>query len=110
MEFGDDPRLNRLLQEWQVPDAPDALEQRVMGTSMRANGVYRWHGSLLRSHVRVPLPVALALSVALIWLVFLVVLDRMPTAPPLDASYDLAGFQPVNSVNVRIERSGDATQ
>ena len=110
MEFGDDPRLKRLLQEWRVPDAPDALDQRVMGRLERATGVYGWGMSLLRSRVRVPLPVALVFSVALIWLAFLVVQDRTPMPQPLDAGDDLRGFQPVKSVNVRIERSGDATQ
>jgi len=28
---------------------------------------------------------------------------------PLGTTYDLRGFQPVNSVNVRIERSSDVT-
>jgi hypothetical protein len=46
----------------------------------------------------------------LIWLAVLVVLDRMPASEPLGTVYDLRGFQPVNSVNVRIERNSDATR
>ena len=31
MEPGNDPRLKRLLHEWEVPKTPDTLEQRVLG-------------------------------------------------------------------------------
>jgi hypothetical protein len=104
MELDNDPRLKRLLHEWQVPDAPGALEQRVFGQRRPRRRI------LMSSHVRIPLPVALAFSVALIWLAVLVVLDRMPASEPLGTVYDLRGFQPVNSVNVRIERNSDATR
>jgi len=105
MELGNDPRLKRLLDEWQVPDdAPDTLEQRVLGQPRP------WWRTLMSSRVRIPLPVAIAFSVALVWLAVLVARDRMPALEPLDTTYDLRGFQPVNSVNVRIERSGDAAQ
>ena len=110
MEFGNDPRLKRLLREWHVPDAPDGLEQRVTGRARHGGGGYRWWSSLMRARVRVPLPVALAFSVALIWLSVLVARDRTPIAAPSGVTHDLQGFQPVNSVNVRIERSGDASQ
>ena len=104
MEFGDDPRLKRLLQEWQVPNAPDAVERRILGHPKR------WWRILLTSRVRVPLPVAVVFSVALIWLTVLVVQDRTQTMEPVVTSDDLRGFQPVNSINVRVERSSDATQ
>jgi hypothetical protein len=104
MEPGNDPRLKRLLHEWQVPNAPDALERRVFGQRRP------WRRILMSSHVRIPLPVALAFSVALIWLAVLVVLDRRSTSEPFGTAYDLRGFQPVNSVSVRIERSSDATR
>ena len=99
---GDDSRLKRLLSEWQVPNAPDTLEQRVLGQPTS------WWRILLTSRVRVPLPVAFAVSVLLIWLAAVAVRDRVPDVAPPGTIYDLRGFQPVNSVNVRIERSSDA--
>ena len=104
MEPGNDPRLKRLLHEWRVPNAPDALEQRVFGQPRP------WWRILVSSRVRVPLPVAIAFSVALVWLAVVVVRDRVPVLEPLGTTYDLRGFQPVNSVSVRIERSSDATR
>ncbi len=100
MEPGDDPRLKRLLHEWQVPNAPDTLDQRVFGQPRP------WWRILATSRVRVPLPVAIAVSVLLVWLATLAV--RVPDVEPPGATYDLRGFQPVKSVNVRIERSSDA--
>ena len=104
MEPGNDPRLKRLLHEWQVPDAPDALEQRVFGQPRP------WWRLLMSSRVRIPLPVAIAFSVALAWLAVVVVRGRVPALEPVAAIHDLRGFQPVNSVSVRIERSRDATR
>jgi hypothetical protein len=105
MEPGNDPRLKRLLQEWELPKTPDTLEQRVLGQRKPPLG---WWWILMSSRVRVPLPVAIAFSVALVWLSILAVRDRIPAAEPLGATFDLRGFQPVNSVSVRIERSSDA--
>ena len=104
MEPGNDPQLKHLLHEWQVPNAPDALEQRVFGQPSP------WWRILMSSRVRIPLPIAIAFSVALVWLAVVVVRDRVPALEPLGSPYDLRGFQPVNSVSVRIERSSDATR
>ena len=104
MEPGNDPRLKQLLHEWQVPDAPDSLEKRVFGQSRP------WWRSLMGSRVGVPLPVAVAFSIALVWLAVLAVRDARPAVEPLSTSYDLRGFQPVKSVHVRIERISDATR
>jgi hypothetical protein len=104
MEPGNDPRLKRLLHEWRVPNAPDALEQRVFGQRRP------WWRILMSTRVRIPLPVAIAFSVALVWLAVVVVRERVPALEPLDGTSDLRGFQPVNSVSVRIERSSDATR
>ena len=102
MEPGNDPRLKRLLHEWEVPKTPDTLEQRVLGQRKP------WWRILISSRVRIPLPVAIAFSVALVWLTVLAVRDRIPVVEPLGTTYDLRGFQPVKSVSVRIERSSDA--
>jgi hypothetical protein len=105
MEPGNDPRLKQLLHEWQVPDAPDTLEHRVLGQPRP------WWRALIGLRVRVPLPVAVAFSIALLWLAVLAVRDvRRQPVEPLGSSYDLRGFQPVKSVSVRIERSSDATR
>jgi len=102
MEPGDDPRLKRLLHEWQVQNAPDTLDQRVFGQPRP------WWRILVTSRVRVPLPVAIAVSVLLVWLATLAVRDRVPDVELSGTTYDLRGFQPVNSISVRIERSSDA--
>ena len=107
MEPGNDPRLKRLLHEWEVPKTPDTLEQRVLGQRKPPPG---WWRILLSSRVRIPLPVAIAFSVALVWLSVLTVRNRIPPAAPLGAADDLRGFQPVNSVGVRIERSSNAVR
>jgi hypothetical protein len=104
MEPGNDLELKRVLREWHAPEAPDALEHRVFG---RAKPSWR---RLMSARVRIPLPIAVAFAVTLLWLAVLVIRDRGPAREPLVNPYDLRGFQPVNSVNVRIERSGDATQ
>jgi hypothetical protein len=101
MEPGNDPRLKHLLNEWQVPNAPDRLDQRVFGQPRP------WWRILVTSRVRVPLPVAIAVSVLLVWFATLAVRDRVPDVEPPGTTYDLRGFQPVNSVSVRIERSSD---
>jgi hypothetical protein len=104
MEPGNDPNLKHLLREWQVPNAPVALEQRVFGQPRP------WWRILMSSRVRIPLPVAIAFSVALVWLAVVVVRGRVPALGPVGATQDLRDFRPVNSVSVRIERSRDATR
>jgi hypothetical protein len=103
MEPGNDPRLKRLLHEWQVPNAPDTLEHRVFGRPRP------WWQRLMSSRVRVPLPVAIAFSVALVWLAILVVRNPGSAFEPI-GTHDLRGFEPVNSVSVRIERSSDVAK
>lgn len=103
MEPNDDLRLKRLLREWQVPDAPDTLEPRVL---RRARP---WWRILLSSRIRIPVPVAVVFAVAMIWLAVLVAQDRLSFSERTGADPGLRGFQPVSSINVRIERSGHAT-
>ena len=102
MEPGNDPRLKRVLHEWEVPKTPDTLEARVLGQRKP------WWQGLMNSRIRIPLPVAIAFSVALVWLSVLALRDRIPVVEPPGTSFDLRGFQPVKSVSVRIERSSDA--
>jgi hypothetical protein len=102
MEHDNDYKLKRLLHEWRVPDAPDTLDARVLG------GSKPWWGRFMSSRVRVPLPVAIAFSVALVWLAVLTAVDRSKPVEPVGTVDDLRGFQPVNAISVRIERSSDA--
>ncbi len=104
MERGNDPELNRLLREWNAPDAPGTLEARVLGAPKP------WWRHLMSARIRVPLPVAVAVSVLLVWLTVLTAVDRLRPAEPVRTMDDLRGFQPVSSVNVRVERSTDASR
>lgn len=104
MEPNDDLELRRLLREWQVPDAPDSLRPP---RGLRPSSPWT---SWLRRDIRIPVPVAVALAVLLVWLGTTVARDRTaPTVSPTSTD-DLRGFEPVNAVNVRIERRGDATR
>ncbi len=64
----DDAQLRGLLREWQVPDAPASLAQRVL-EAQRVLGSRvkpaRWWHFLLSGYIRVPVPVACALAVLL---------------------------------------------
>jgi hypothetical protein len=102
MEPADDPRLKGLLREWQVPDAPRSLDERVLLGRRRP-----WWRRLATSRITVPLPIAAALCVVLVWLAALAVRDRGRALPAPATTEDLGGFQPVSSVSVRIERSRD---
>jgi hypothetical protein len=57
MEPNNDPQLRSLLKEWQAPDTPASLEQRVLG---RRDS---WWHFLLRGYIRVPVPVVCCLGV-----------------------------------------------
>ena len=104
MEADNDPRLKRLLNEWRIPNPPERLDDRVF-RRMRP-----WWRTFMSAQVRVPLPVALAFCVALFWLVAVVSRDRTTVVKPVGITEDLQGFQPVNTVRVRIERNRDAAQ
>jgi hypothetical protein len=60
MEPRNDSDLRELLREWQAPELPASLEERVLGR--REN----WWHFLVRGYIRVPVPVACCLAVILI--------------------------------------------
>jgi hypothetical protein len=91
-----DPKLSELLQEWQVPGAPRSLDERVLGPRRR------WWSFLLTGSIRMPVPVAVAIAAAL--LMMAVALARQRTAPPAPSSVNLADFQPVRDLHVRVIR------
>lgn len=101
MEHENDPKLDELLREWKVPDAPAELRERVL--SIPARGWRYW----LRGSIRVPVPVGLALVILLAVMAGLL-LRRPVEAPASGQAFNLADFQPVDSVNVRVEGGGDA--
>jgi len=95
----DDKKLSELLKEWQLPAAPLSLDSRVLGPRRP------WWKLLLTGSIRVPLPIALAFAAAL--LVLSVALLRRPPAPPPAAAINLADFQPVKDMNVRVTRRSE---
>jgi hypothetical protein len=104
MEVNDDPRLRSVLREWQVPNAPPTIEQRLF---LRTRP---WWQVLIAGRIRIPAPLALTAGLAIVFLTSVVILDRLPSKKPSERVVTLQGFQPVNYVSVRIERSGNAGQ
>lgn len=97
MEPIDDSKLSKLLREWQVPDAPKSLDQRVLGKQKR------WWEFLLTGSIRIPVPVGLA--IAAIVLAMAVALSRERTQQATSAAISLIDFRPVSDLNVRVIRS-----
>lgn len=98
MEPLNDDELSELLRTWEAPPAPAALRDRVMRG--RRPG-WRW---LLTGSIRIPVPLAAAVLLALA--VWLYVSERSgapsgaPAAPSTGVS--LADFQPVPQLEPRI--------
>ena len=84
------------MNEWNVEDAPRSLDERVLGERRL------WWMLLLRGSVRVPVPVALACALLLVWMTAALVRPR-PASPPGNSE-----FQPVRDAQVRIIRSAHA--
>jgi hypothetical protein len=106
MEPDHDPQLHQLLREWQVPDAPSSLDRRVLGCRRS------WWRFLLTGHIRVPVPLGLAVVAALIAMAVFLARDRgRPVlVAPASARFNLRNFQPVEDVQVRVIRSPYASQ
>jgi hypothetical protein len=96
MEPQDDPKLRELLNEWLLPDTPASLDARILGIRKP------WWSVILSGSIRLPVPVAIVIAVALI--IMAVALLRRQPAPPQPAAINLANFQPVHDLNVRIIR------
>jgi len=96
----DDRELDRILQQWQAPGAPPSLRARVLPPS-------QWWRWLVKGTIRVPVPVGLALLLAVAaFLYFSRTTDR-PTAVQPAKSVSLADFQPVKQLEPRIIRRGN---
>ncbi len=118
-----DRDLGRLLRLWRAPAPSDALDERVLASFRRATGKQPfWHRWLTLS-IPVPLPVAVAALLLLLVSAALVlrrpaahapiqsqVADVTRTADRRDPSVvtqtSLAGFQPVEDMNVTVIATG----
>lgn len=102
MEPMDDPELSKLLHEWKVEDAPRSLDERILGARKP------WWKLLFTGSLRVPVPVALACAILLLTMGAALLRPRAvapPASPAVSSTLDLADFQPVRDVQVRIMRS-----
>jgi len=96
-----DPKLNELLKEWRVSGAPASLDARVLGKRQP------WWGLLLTGSIRIPMPVALAMVVALLAMAMALLRQRPAVQPSTASAVNLADFRPVQDLNVRIIRGHD---
>jgi hypothetical protein len=97
MEPGDDKELHNLLKEWHVPDAPRSLDERVLRRQQA------WWRVLLTGSIRIPVPVALAVTI--LFIMMATILVRQPDVPqPAASSVSLEDFRPVKDLNVRVIR------
>jgi hypothetical protein len=56
-----DPQLRELLREWQTPEPPSSLEDRVLGARQS------WCSFLFQGYIRVPVPVVYCLIALMIF-------------------------------------------
>lgn len=96
MEPMDDAKLNKLLREWRVEDAPESLDERVLGAPRK------WWRVLLTGSIRVPVPVGVALAAIVIAMAAALWRESRAPEPLAPATVNLAGFRPVSDMNVRV--------
>jgi hypothetical protein len=103
-ELEDDRELDKLLQQWQAPGAPPSLRAKVLPRS-------HWWQWLATGTIRVPVPVgiALLLAVAAFSYFFRTHLSTtgQPTAVQPAKSVSLADFQPVKQLEPRVIGRGN---
>src|SRR5438105_4906435 len=99
MEPLDDRELDRILQQWQAPLAPPSLHARVLPQPAHW---WRW---LTTGTIRVPVPLGIALLLAVAALLYfrtnLPTTERPTIAQPAK-SVSLADFQPVKQLEPRV--------
>jgi hypothetical protein len=98
MEHNDDPKLSELVHEWQISGAPPSLDARI--SKLRRS----WWRTVLTGSIRVPIPVGVAVTAALLVMAGALVRQRTegPTAPAPVPSISLIEFRPVADLNVRV--------
>jgi len=113
-ESATDRKLSGVLRQWEAPDVPVALDARVLESYRQRKGREPWWRRFFTTSVRVPLPLAVAAMLLLVAsLTF--TLSRQPVgrdlppqvaqAPadqPMVVQTSLAGFEPVEEVNVNV--------
>jgi hypothetical protein len=99
MEPLNDNELCDLLRQWEAPEAPAYLEQRIFNEPRKQP----WYGWLLNGSIRVPVPVLVLVVVVLAALTFLP--RRTWQAPAgFTGEVTLSDFQPVAELKPRIIR------
>ncbi|HEY3837663.1 MAG TPA: hypothetical protein VGL72_13875 [Bryobacteraceae bacterium] len=91
MEPLSDRELNQLLEAWEAPPAPAAIEA--------PREEVEWWRWLVRGTIRVPVPVGIAALAILLFAIFWSISSRPPRA------VTLSDFQPVKKLQPRIIRS-----
>jgi len=105
MEPLNDKELNDLLRQWKPPDAPASLAERFFPNAVRPS----WRQWLLNGSIRVPVPVGLLAAAILIASVVFGISNRQH-ANRLGGASTLAGFQPVQQLQLRVIRSSYETK
>ncbi len=109
-----DPELTSVLHEWKAPDIPASLDARVLDSYRRQMTREPLWRRFFTTSVRVPLPVAVA-AMTLLVVALGVAVSRPAVVPPQPGQYvqapadqpmvvrtSLAGFEPVEEVNVSV--------
>ena len=97
MEPEDDPQLRGLLREWKVENAPESLNERVLGARRH------WWNWAIKGSVLVPAPVAVVfLAVFLAMGVYLVLARTAPPTSTTAPAFNLVDFQPAPDPNIRV--------
>lgn len=124
----DDDRdaLSGLLKRWTAPVVPEGMDANVLAAFRKETRPARWWAPFLSTSVRVPVPVALAVVLAL--LVTTALAFRRPPAaaeipaipaatqsartgePPMVTSTSLAGFRPVDEVTATVVAEAKAAR
>ncbi|MBZ5632895.1 MAG: hypothetical protein LAO55_07170 [Acidobacteriia bacterium] len=101
-QLEDDRELDRMLQQWQAPGAPPSLSAKVLPPR---DSWWRW---MLTGSIRIPVPLGIALLVALAVFFYFRPLKH-PEAVQSSKPVSLADFQPVKQLEPRIIRRTNET-
>ena len=109
-----DPALRSVLREWKAPEVPASLDARVLDSYRRKVNREPFWRRFFTASVRVPLPLAVAVMM-LFAVALALALSRpgvqsavpaqyvqAPADQPIVARTSLAGFEPMEEVNVSV--------
>lgn len=99
MEPLDDQELSALLRKWEAPAAPASLSAKVL--PQQASGARHWWQWIITGSVRIPVPVGLAVLLAMAALLYFGT-QRRPVAVQPARSVSLSDFQPVKQLEPRV--------